>query len=237
MKHILLFPLLFSILPAFSQQNIFKWGEGLTYYTGKFDPKKFNEKELDTIYNYLYNCHFEMMTVGNIWKIEQMDTATTKSIDLYYTKTLHILETMRIPPGLFWDSLRIYRKKELFEVCQHNRLYILALKDPSVMYDYYHDECSQEIKALNGDSTQLLQAWFELKEKQKLTNCCPENLEKRYQAEYSSKNRLKYARYELMTYGWGNCMNQFVYYHSDDQRIQPEFEKLFLHVDREDEKE
>ncbi|MNY31114.1 hypothetical protein D3C86_1652630 [compost metagenome] len=122
-------------------------------------------------------------------------------------------------------------------MCQNSRLFILALKDPSVMYDYYQEACSSEIKALNGDSTQLLKAWFELKEKQKLINCCPENLEKTYQTEYRSKNRLKYAKLELMTYGWGNCMNHFVYYHSDDEHIQNEFEKLFIHVDREDEEE
>ncbi len=222
--------ILFSISCSFSQRNVFEWGEGMTEYTGKFDTTKFTLEEIETIHNYLYRNHVQLITIGNIWKIEQIDTATTKIIDDYYFKTSHILKTMKIPTGKFWDSLLIYRERELFEVCEHNRLFILAIKNPAIMYDYYHKECAPEINALNGDSTQLLEAWFNLKEKQKLTNCCPDNVEKKYQAQFRSKNRLIYARYELMTYGWGNCMNQFVYHHPNDQRIETEFEKLFLHV-------
>lgn len=223
--------ILFSISSSYSQRNVFIWEEGLTEYTGKFDTTKFKLEEIETIYNYLCENHGELITIGNIWKIEQMDTATTKTIDDYYFKTRHILRTMKIPDGQFWDNLRISRERELFEVCEDNRLFILAIKNPAILYEYYHEECAPEINALNGDSTQLLKAWFDLKEKQKLKNCCPDRVEKEYQAEFHSKNRLLYARYEVMTYGWGNCMNQFVYYHPEDEQIQIEFEKLFVEVE------
>ncbi len=79
--------------------------------------------------------------------------------------------------------------------------------------------------------------WIKLKERQKLNNCCPENVEQRFQYEYNSRERLKYARLELMKYGWGNCMNQFVYHHEDYARIEEEFQKLFISVEREDEED
>ena len=82
-----------------------------------------------------------------------------------------------------------------------------------------------------------MNAWFELKERQKLNNCCPEMVEKEFLSKYNSCNRLKYARLDLMTYGWGNCMNQFVYHHTDYIRIEEEFQKLFISVDREDEED
>ena len=231
--------IVFVILPFLSsgQTNVFEWGEGLTYYTGKFDTTKYSLKEIENIYNYLHTPSSEMLTIGNVWKIEQMDTATTTPIDNYYKNTLHILETMHIPEGEYWDSLLMLRKRELYEVCNYNKLFILAIKDPKILFQHYHQECANEIKALNCDSTSLLNAWFELKERQKLNNCCPENVEKKYLSKFNSNNRLKHAKLELMIYGWGNCMNQFVYHHTDYARIEEEFQKLFISVDREDEED
>jgi len=226
----------FAILPFMSigQSDMFEWDEGLTYYTGKFDTTEYSIEEIETIYNYLHSPSSEMLTVGNIWKIEQIDTATTSPIDKYYNKTLTTLESMRIPEGEFWDSLLVSRKRELFEVSQDNRLFILALHDPQVLNDYYQEECADEIIALTADSTTLLLEWRKLIDRQKLNNGYPENLERKYQMQLASLDRLKYARLDIMKYGWGNCMNQFIYYHQDYIRIEEEFQKLFLSVERDD---
>jgi len=221
---------------SYGQNNLFEWDEGLTYYTGEFDTTNYSKEEIETIYNYLHSPSSEMLMVGNIWKIEQMDTATTIPVDNYYNQTLKILETMRIPEGEFWDSLLVYRKRELFENCQANRIFILAIKTPSILVKYYHEACQQEINALNGDTTQLLEAWRELKDSQKQTNGDPARLEQEYQTQLNSKNRLKYARLDLMKYGWGNCNNQFVYQHVD-YSIEDAFQQLFIRVEREDEED
>ena len=234
MKNILKI-IVFAMFPFVSlgQNTIFEWGEGLTYYTGKFDSTKYSFEEIDKIYNYLYARNSEMLTIGNVWKIEQMDTASTTPIDNYYKNTLHILETMRSPKGEFWDSLVLFRKRELSEICEHKKLFILGLKNPKKLWKQYNIACENEIIALTGDSTMLLNAWIELKERQKLNNCCPEKVEKEFQSKYNSINRLKYARLELMTYDWHNCMNQFIYYHEDYERIEEEFQKLFISIERE----
>lgn len=228
---------LFLIAPFFSfgQTNTFEWGEGLTTNIGKFDTSKYSLNEIETIYNYLHTPSSQMFTVGTIWKIEQMDTATTAPIEHYYQKSMRVLESMKIPSGLFWDSLLQLRKREIYEVCEDNKLFVLAIHNPSILYENYQTKCAEEIIALNGDSLQLLQAWYKLKERQKLNNCCPDKLEKEYQFKFRSKDKLKYARLELMQYGWGNCMNQFVYHPTDYLRIEQEFQKLFVSVIQEDE--
>lgn len=225
--------LIFTFLPIISltQSNFFEWGEGYTYFKGKLDTSKYTIDEIKLIHNYLYSPNSEMLTIGNIWKIEQMDTATTTQIDKYYNKTLTTLETMKKPKGDFWDSLLIYRKKELFEVCQNNRVFILALHNPQVLYDFYKVECADAIIALTSDEKTLLEEWKKLIEKQKRMNGDPKRLEKKYQTELSSVNHLKYARLDIMQFGWGNCMNNFVYHHSDYIRIEEEFQKLFLSVE------
>lgn len=141
---------------------------------------------------------------------------------------------MRIPIGSFWDSLRFNRKRELFEVCENGKLFTLGLKDASLLLDNYHQECNAEIVALNGTNEELLAAWALLIERQKRNNGSPENVEREYQYKLNSSNKLKYARLEIMLFEWGNCMNQFVYYHEDYMRIEEEFQKLFTTVIRED---
>jgi hypothetical protein len=48
---------------------------------------------------------------------------------------------------------------------------------------------------------------------------------------------MKHARLELMIYGWHNCINQFIYHHNDYERVEEEFQKLFLSIERFDEEE
>lgn len=217
-----------------SQSDQFEWGEGLTYYYGKIDTTKYTYSEIELIYNYLHTPSSEAMTVGSIWKIEQMESANTDRIDSYYERTMRILETMRIPEGDYWDSLLVWRKKELFEISRNKRLFVLALHDPSLLYSNFKEECRASIEALNGDSIQLLAAWQELNERQKKMNCCPENIEEKYQRKLHSSEKLNFARLDLMVYDWGNCMNQFVFYYTDYDRVQREFEKLFVEVIREE---
>ncbi len=231
-KIILLFAF-FLPLFAVGQRNTYEWGEGMMYYTGQFDTTRFTFEEIDTIYIYLHSMGGDLADRG-IWKIEQMDTATTMAIDASYQRALEVFKHMKRPEGEFWDSLQEIRISELNERYLYNRLFILALKKPSVLLDYYNDSCANEIYALNGTEDELLDAWYWLIQRQKANNGSPENVERMYEAQLRSPKYLKYARLQLITYGWWNCMNQFIYYHDDYLRIEEEFQQLFVHVDVEE---
>lgn len=223
--------IIITLLPLFSkaQSNLFYWENGLDYCTGRFDSKKFTTKDLELIYRYLYQMDIDMFIVGNVWQIEQMDTATTTALDTYYSKTLNILDSIKRPPGQFWDSLLVYRKKELHDVYTLKRLSILALKTPALLKKQFANDCFDEVTALNGTEQELLEAWRKQKERLKQENSSPEEVEEKWQKRYDSPNRLKYARLDLMD-DWWNCMNQFVFYYKNDIQLELEFRKLFISV-------
>lgn len=170
------------------------------------------------------------ITVGHVWNINQMDTATTIEIDGFLSDHMHVLNTMRVPEGEFWDSLLFLRKRELQERLKHNRLFVLAMKKPSVLIGEYNNECADIVEALNGTEEELLSEWYDLKEYGKTINCCPDDVEARYQKMLNSPDYLKHARLYVTTYGWSNCTNKFVYHHDDYQRVEEEFQKLFDQV-------
>lgn len=226
------FLLILSTFSGTSQTNTFEWGEGLSFYTGTFDTTNYSLAEIERIYNNLYLSDGGISDFGSIWKIEQMDTVSVIYIDRYFQKKYSLLDSIRIPKEMFWDSLKIYRKRELREFYEFKRLYILGLNEPSALLTNVREACSQEINALNGTDEELLAAWSELKERSKLNNGSPENVERRYQQRLNSPYKLKHARLQLMTYGWWNCMNQFIFHYGDYGKIEEEFQKIFTEVVR-----
>jgi hypothetical protein len=69
-----------------------------------------------------------------VWKIEQMDSASTAPIDAYMTENMLVYQNMRIPEGEFWDSLLFLRILELYEVGESKKLFVLALRSIAALY-------------------------------------------------------------------------------------------------------
>jgi len=230
MKQLIVPLFFFSAFNSKAQDTIFEWGEGLTFYKGKLTASTYTLAEIQAIHDYLVITPSEIYTVGNVWKIEQMDTVTTKAIDDYSAFVSGELNKLKIPDTPFWNEVVSSRKRELKEVTEANRMFILALKDPSVLYSYSGDHCQEDVKALNGTNEDLLTAWARLKEQQKAANGFPESFEQRYQEKLASRDKLKHARLEVMLYAWHNCNNQYVF-HYENYKIQEAFEQLFAEVE------
>lgn len=236
MKQLIISIFLLLSINLAAQNSIFEWDEGLTYYKGKIDTTKYNLQEIKDIYSILHSPSIasNLYIVGNVWSIEQMDTITTQAVDSYLITTLHKIETLKTPKSEFWDSLKFYRKKELEEHMALKRTYLFGLKKPEILYKNANTNCLPIIKTLNGSEEELLKGWYELKETQKKSNGSPGSVEEKYQMELLSSNRLKYARLELMTYAWYNCVNSTTFHYEDQIRIEKEFEKLFIKVEIEE---
>ena len=163
-----------------------------------------------------------------------MDTANVATTDAIYQNAIRVLNRMKRPHSSFWDSLVVHRKREWREVYEVKRVYIQAMTNSIFLLEHYRDECATTADVLNGSDAEILAAWHELVEIGKTKNCCPDNVERKYQDQLHSPDRMKYARLELLTYGWWNCMNQFIYSH-EDENIELEFQKLFFHIEIEEE--
>lgn len=131
---ILILILILSPIYSNAQTAVFEWNTGLTSCKGSYDTTRFSRAEMETIYNYLHTPSSEMYTVGSVWKIEQMDSASTAPIDAYMTENMLVYQNMRIPEGEFWDSLLFLRILELYEVGESKKLFVLALRSIAALY-------------------------------------------------------------------------------------------------------
>ena len=104
MKNLIISVLLFCSYSAQSQSNTFEWGEGLTYYTGTFDTTQYSLADVATIYDYLYNTHSDIFNLGNVWKIEQMETANMAATNTIYQNAMDVMQKMKLPPGAFYEN-------------------------------------------------------------------------------------------------------------------------------------
>lgn len=225
-----LFCFIFSF--TFSQNNHFKWEEGLSVYDATFDTQKYSHKQISQIYDYLLNQAKGMFEVGHVWDIHQMqDSTKITELDSFYTTASEIYKTMKLPEGKFWSNLLEQRKTELNEWYKAETIFLQSFYNPSILLDKAYPDCYSTAQALNGTDEELLEAWKVLVEEQKKRNCCPEEVEKKYLAELSSEYHLLYGRMELSIYAWWNCRNKYIPYVNDDTGlIFKEFLALFLNV-------
>lgn len=235
MKVFLVVLIVFSYIFCTAQNDIYEWGEGLTSYKGRFDTAKYSYGQLDSIHRYLFDWPSDISGTCSIWKIEQMDSVSTTKIDAFYADRMKIYDSISAPRTEFWDSLIIYRKKELSDIYIANREYLNGFINPSSLLNLDYPDCQKYSIAMNGTGEEMLAGWGDLIDEMKKNNCCPERLDAKYQKELESPFKLKYARLDLMKFGWWNCRNKYIYYHEDFSRIEEEFEKLFISVERFDE--
>ncbi len=64
-------------------------------------------------------------------------------------------------------------------------------------------------------------------------NSSPARLKGIFDQQNSSPDRLKYARVEVMRFGWWNCAIQEIPLVEHDERAVEEFNKLFINVKEE----
>ncbi|MPM46133.1 hypothetical protein SDC9_92831 [bioreactor metagenome] len=235
MKKLLIVTALLSTLICKSQNNIYEWGEGMTFYKGWIDTTRISLNQIDSIHQYLFDWPMDILEATSIWKIEQMDSVSTSKLDAFFVDRMSLYYSMTVPESAFWDSLVDFRIQELRSMYLAYSEFLKGFNDPEFLLDPSHPECEKYALPLNGNEESLLSAWRSLIDQMKENNGYPGLLESKYQEQLSSPDMLKYARLDLMRYGWWNCRNQYVYYHEDDNRIEEEFEKLFIKVERFDE--
>lgn len=231
MKRLLIITTLLASLTCWSQNNVYEWREEMTNCKGWYDTTEYSYGQLDSIHLYLMNWPSEISGAGNVWEIDQIDSISTKELDDYFTQRMHLYYSINLPEGAFWDSLSMCRKKELKSLYAAHSEFLKGFQNPEFLLDPTHPDCEKYAIILNGNDETILSEWKTLIEKMKKNNGYPDLLEAEYQSQLNSPQKIKYARLDLMKYGWWNCRNQYIYYHEDYLRIKKEFEKLFIRVE------
>ena len=109
-----------------------------------------------------------------------------------------------------------------------------AFSNPSVLlnnkYIDKNSDCQKYAIALNSGEEAILKAWEEWIYESKKNNGNPEAYIERYRDNFNSSNRMDYARIDLITFAWWNCVNHLNQY-PDHDKLSSEFEKLFIRTE------
>jgi hypothetical protein len=215
--------------------TVFKWTTELCENTGTYNPKKYSEVQLKNTYDLWFAFSgIALKTKTNAHFIEDIEKLNIYKLMSEYIdkKDLYNREIISTP---FWNKLKAERLQELEDEYELKKITIEAYSNPSILLNNrFSKYCSEYAQVLSSNDTiELLKSWRNLIEKQKNKNGAPEKFMEKYNEKYISKDRLIYAKIELMTYGWWNCGNSTIRRLNDDGTMEKEFNKIFSNIKRE----
>lgn len=235
MKLIALIILSLSFISTSAQVKTFKWTDELCEYTGTYDSKKYNEVKLRNTQRLLLSQDFSLTSVdATVWKHEDIGKLDPMGAEKRYKELIDELEHYEYISTPFTDAVLAARLREIRQVYQLIRTTMAAYTDPTVIRKYRGAEACKldygEPIIAGGDS--LIAAWKKVNLNSQSVNSDPARLQRRWDDQNASPDRLKFALVETMSFGWWNCANREVKYADEEfgPRAFDEFKKLFIRV-------
>ena len=218
-----------------AQAEIYQWEDDYCHMKGNFDSKKYTAKQIK-------NSHLllESLTKTNLesffppMNINALDKLSIKDLDALteeYKQVKSHFERLDVVPevkGYKQDLL-----KAIDGEYKTNRLNILGYLNPSEALKQSPQMCRTYIAPLLQNETAVQNRWKQFVEEkiQKQGEHGAEQLARyrkiamtRYEHEKAS-NPTKYARIDLVTFGFSNCVNNQAY-HADSEKVFKDSQKL-----------
>ena len=193
-----------------AQAEVYKWQDELCDIKGDFDNKKYSAKEIK-------NSHFvlEGLTSANLnsffppMNIEDLDKVSIKDLEKLteeYKQVKNNVERLDVVP-----EAKAYKQQLLQSIegeYKKERLTILAYVDPIQAMRQSPPMCKQYLEPFFKDQTAVQNKWQQMVEKRALSNRYAMS---RYQEE-KANDPTNYAKIDLLTFGFGNCVNNQRYH-------------------------
>ena len=193
-----------------AQAEVYKWQDELCDIQGNFDHKKYSATQIK-------NSHFvlEGLTSANLnsfvppMNIEDLDKVSNKDLERLtkeYKQVKNNVERLDVVP-----EAKVYKQQLLQSIegeYKKDRLNILAYVDPIQAMKQSPLMCKQYLEPFFKDESAVQNKWQQMVEKRALSNSYAMS---RYQEEKAS-NPAKYAKIDLITFGFGNCVNNQRYH-------------------------
>lgn len=222
--------LMLTATAAFAQTRNFKWGNDSCAFESTYNAKKYTAKQLEDTRKLLYLNFFPNTIDPTPPKIGDIKNLRVETLDAEYKQRTDELKNLNIVKTAYWEALRKEHLHELEQVYQLSRASILGYENPARLKDVkFAGACVQKYaEPLIKGGGDLLAAWLMVNEDSRKRNASPERIKSIYEQEYNSPERMQYARNEVMTYGWWNCVNALINREQDGNRHEKEFRKLFV---------
>ena len=211
------------IVTNIAQAEIYKWQDELCDIKGSFDNKKYNAKQIKNSHFMLNNLNTVQLnsfsSPMNPSDIDKVSTTDITNLDKEYESLKGKVQQLEVVP-----AAQTY-KRELLKSIEgeyvHDKLSILAYSDPIQAMRLSPPICKQYIAPFFKNEAAVQRKWEQLVEKRALSN----NYAMSHYQEQKASDSANYAKINLLTYGFGNCVNDQIY-HADSQKVFSNYNQL-----------
>ncbi len=213
--------------------SVFTWTTELCENKGTYNSKIYTAEQLQNTYDLWFTYSgMALETDGTAYDPKDISKLDTNKLSEEYHNKKNHLEQMDIVNSAHWHELRKQRIQELEDEFELKRIAIQAYTNTSVLLtNRFSKYCPDYVKALTSkDTSELMNFWKEFAVKQSLENGDPQRFMEKFYAKFNSKDRLEYAKVDLITFGWWNCGNNTFEHINRDMQMEEEFNSLFSDI-------
>lgn len=219
---------------AAAQRGMLRWNTELCEFSGTYNARKYSAAQLRNTLKLFSPGEFGLNVDATVWRFEDIGALDVAKLDRQYEAVMADLKSLEIVKSPYWESVRQKKINEINEVYRLSRVTMQAYTKPAVLRDYQGAEvCKANFaEPLIAGGDRLLSAWRGVNEDSRARNADPDRLRRIFDEQNVSRDRLRFARVEVMSFGWWNCANNFIEYEDGmaGVRHEREFKKLFTRV-------
>ncbi len=221
-------------IATIAQAEVYKWQDDLCDIQGTFDNKRYNAQQIKNSHFMLNNLTSVQLSSSSPMyprDIDKVSKSDLEKLDKEYKARKRKVEQLAVVP-----QAQIYKRELLKSIdgeYVHDKLSILAYLDPIQAMRQSPPMCKQYLAPFFKDEAAVQNKWREFVEeqiqKQEHISNDGDNYYRnlateRYQEEKAS-DPANYAKVNLLTFGFSNCVNDHTY-HSDPQKVFDNYNQL-----------
>lgn len=217
------------------KQELFQFVTELCDNKGYFDSNKYSKEEIEGTYKLWFELNGSLLDtpfvndLKSLKEIRSNKAQALANLDKDFAKRKAQFQNLKVVNTPYWQDVKKRSYEDLLQTYEKWKIQIVAYSDPSVLLK--SNECSNFSKALNSTDEQLFKEWKKLREKISKNNSNPQRILNEFNEQLHSAHSRDYAIMDLITFGWSNCTNDKIQNVSHDEKMNKEFNSLFIKID------
>lgn len=222
---------------ALPKQELFQFVTELCDNKGYFDSNTYSREEIEGTYKLWFELGGSLLDtpfVHNLKDLTEVKNNQNKilaKLDKDFAERKAQIQNLKVVNTPYWQDIKKKSNEELIQSYEKLKIQIQAYSNPAVLLK--NDKCKNFSKALNSNDEQMFAEWRKLREEMSKTNGDPQRIMDEFNEQLSSSDNKDYAIIDLITFGWGNCANDKIQRVSHDEKMNNEFNALFIKIDSE----
>ncbi|ASK30822.1 hypothetical protein CEY12_12170 [Chryseobacterium sp. T16E-39] len=227
-----------TIQPKQLKQGIFNFVTELCDNKGYYDESKYTKEELEGTYKLFFELSGLPLTSPQVFGLDALhDVRKNKDqvlekLNKEFVEKKKLIENLKIVNTPFWQNVKKQKYRELLQYYEEQKIQIIAYSDPSILLKSNTSKnCSRFAKALNSDDSQMVEEWRILRKEMSKRNGNPQQVMNEFENHLNSADKKDYATIDLIVFGWGNCVNDEIERPQYNEKMNDQFNSLFIKVD------